>query len=112
MRGRDDILLTQAGEIGWGGNSGFHALNLAAQFAAAKIILVGYDMRLDRGLHWHGPHPKGQNNPLAKNVERWRRAIDNAAPVFEALGVPVINASPVSTLTAYPKMTLTEALAC
>ena len=112
VRERDDILLTQAGRIGWGGNSGFHALNLAAQFAASKIILVGYDMRLDQGLHWHGKHPNGQNNPLAKNIDRWRKAIDQAAPVFEALGVPVINASSASALMAYPKMTFREAMRC
>lgn len=98
------------GIIGWGGNSGFHALNLVAQFAAAKIILVGYDMRLDKGLHWHAKHEG--NNPLQKNVDRWRKSIDNASVVFDALGVPVINASPISTLLAYPKMSLQEALAC
>jgi hypothetical protein len=109
-REHDAILLTRPGEIGWGGNSGFQALNLVAQFCASKVILVGYDMRLDRGLHWHGPHPDGQNNPLAKNVERWRRAIDNAAEIFAALDVPVINTSPISALKAYPHMSLEDAL--
>lgn len=105
-------MLMEAGKIGWGGNSGFHALNLAAQFAASKVILVGYDLRLDLGLHWHGKHPNGQNNPLEKNVERWRRAIDNAAPVFDALGVPVINTSQPSALRAYRKMSFEDAMAC
>jgi hypothetical protein len=109
VRARDDMLLTRPAQIGWGGNSGFHAVNLAAQFGAAKVVLVGYDLRLDLGLHWHEKHQG--NNPMTKNVERWRRAIDNAMPVFAALGIPVINASPVSALVSYPKMTLAEALA-
>ena len=111
-RDRDDLLLTEPGIIGWGGNSGFQALNLAAQCAPAKIILVGYDLRLDRGMHWHGKHPNGQNNPMERNVERWRRAIDGAAVVFEALGIPVINASEVSALLCYPKMKFEDALSC
>lgn len=100
------------GVLGWGGNGGFHALNLAVQFGAKRIVLVGYDMRCDLGLHWHGKHPTGLNNPTPRNVERWRRVIDEAAPILAALGVTVINASPVSMLTAYPKMSLSEALEC
>lgn len=105
-------MLTEAGIIGWGGNGGFQALNLAAQFLPAKVVLVGYDMRIDLGMHWHGPHPNGQNNPMAKNIERWRRAIDGASETFAALGIPVINCSKVSALRNYPRMTFEEALGC
>lgn len=112
MRERDSVLLMEPGTIGWGGNSGFHALNLAVQFRASKIILVGYDMRIDMGLHWHGSHPRSLNNPLAKNIDRWRRAVDGAAPILYALGIKTVNVSPISTLQAYPKMSLTEALEC
>lgn len=98
------------GRVGWGGNSGFQALNLAVQFGARRIVLVGYDMRTDKGLHWHRDHPRGMNNPSARNVARWRRVTDEAAEVLRALGIEVFNASPVSALTAYRKMSLTEAL--
>lgn len=108
----DRLELLKPGTVGWGGNSGFHALNLAVQFMAGKIILVGYDMRVDHGLHWHGAHPKGMNNPKAGNVDRWRRNIDAAAETIAALGIQVINASAVSALQNYPKMTLREALEC
>lgn len=109
-RNSDAPMLSKFGVIGWGGNSGFHAVNLAAQFGVSKLILVGYDMRVDMGLHWHGKHAKGLNNPMAKNVERWRKAVDGCAPVLAALGVQTINCSPVSTLVNYPKMTLEDAL--
>jgi len=40
-------------EIGWNGNSGFSAVNLAAIFGARKIYLLGFDMALG---------PNGENN--------------------------------------------------
>lgn len=96
--------------IGWGGNSGFQAVNLAAHFGVRRIVLVGFDMQLRTGIHWHGRHGRGLNNPTRHNVERWRRVLDQAAPALAALGVEVVNVSPVSALTAYPKMSLEEAL--
>lgn len=106
----DRILLDPPGTVGDGGNSGFQALNLAVQFGASRIVLVGYDMRLDRGLHWHGPHPKGMNNPSEAHLPRWRRALNGAAQDLLDMGVEVLNASPASTLTAFPKVTLEELL--
>ena len=110
FRGTDRLLIGTFGELGWGGNSGFGALNLAVQFGAARIVLVGFDMRLDKGVHWHGLHKGGLSNPNAKNVERWRRVIDEAAPLLKALDIAVVNTSPVSALAAYPKMTFAEAI--
>lgn len=111
VRSTDRLLVGNFGEIGWGGNSGFGALNLAVQFGVRRIVLVGFDMRIDKGLHWHGPHKGGLHNPNPANVARWRRCIDEAAPVLEALGVTVVNASPVSALAAYPKVDFAEAIA-
>ncbi|GLQ36745.1 hypothetical protein GCM10007908_03650 [Rhizobium albus] len=109
-KGDDRLFLEPINTVGWGGNSGFHALNLAVQFGCSKIILVGIDASVKHGLHWHGTHPRGLNNPTSGNVERWRRAIDRAWTVIEPLGIKVINCSTISALTAYPKMTLQEAL--
>jgi hypothetical protein len=69
-------------------------------------------MRIDRGLHWHGKHEGGLNNPNNGNVKRWRNCIDGAADTLRSLGITVINASPVSALRNYPKMDLMEALTC
>ncbi|TPJ76206.1 hypothetical protein FJ422_30400 [Mesorhizobium sp. B2-6-3] len=106
----DRLVVEPVNTVGWGGNGGFHALNLAVQFGCRKIILVGYDMTIKAGIHWHGNHPHGMNNPKAGNVERWRRAVDAAWQVIEPLGIKVINCSPISALRNYPKMTLAEAL--
>lgn len=111
-RGSDAMEFKKLGTVGWGGNSGFHCYNLAVQFGCKKIIFVGYDMTVAHGEHWHGRHPKGLNNPSAGNVERWRRAVDAPAEKVAALGIKVINCSPVSRLRNYPKMSIEEALAC
>ena len=95
---------------GTGANSGFQALNLAVQFGARKIVLVGYDMTIDHGVHWHGPHERGLNNPTSHGIARWRRVLDTAAKQLDALNVKVINASAISALTAFPKMGLEQAL--
>lgn len=106
----DRLELLKTGTVGWSGNSGFHCLNLAVQMQPEKIVLVGFDMRLDHGLHWHGRHAAGLNNPTDRNVDRWRRCMDAAAETIAAMGITVINASPISALVNYPKMSLLEAL--
>lgn len=105
------VLMDRPGEVGWGGNSGFHVLNLALQFGPRKIILVGYDMRVDRGSHWHGAHPEPMHNPSEKSVGHWRRAVEGAAKVAAAHGIRVINASMDSALRRFPKLAFEEAVA-
>lgn len=104
------VLLDRPGHIGDGGNSGFQAINLAAQFGARRIVLVGFDMRLDQGVHWHGRHPPGLNNPRLTHLPDWRVRIDRAAHVLAARGIEAVNASPVSALTAFPFVPLEQAL--
>lgn len=113
----DDILVETpgviaSGSVNGGGNSGFQALNIAVQFGCKRIVLVGFDMRLDRGVHWHGRHPQGLNNPSDNLLVHWRRAFHKAAGTLADLGIEVLNASPVSTLTAFPIVSLREAIEC
>lgn len=110
-KGSDRLELTRTGRTGWGGNSGFHCLNLAVQMRPQKIILVGYDMTVAHGVHWHGPH-RGLNNPDARNVVRWRNAVDDAAAPISQMGIRVINCSRISALQNYERMSLEEAMAC
>lgn len=109
-KGVDRLLTDRPGQLGDGGNSGFQAINLAAQFGARRIVLVGFDLRRDRGLHWHGRHPAGLNNPSERNLVRWRLVIDRAAAELAAIGVDVVNASPVSMLNAFPFTPIEDAL--
>lgn len=105
------MIVQPKGEIGWGSNSGFQAVNLALQLGAGRILLCGFDCSLEKGTHFHGRHPSPLNNPRQASVDRWRGILDAQAPLFQELGVPVINCSPHSRLTAYPRRPLLEALA-
>lgn len=104
------MLFDQWGIIGWGSNSGFQAVNLAIQFGAARVVLVGFDCSLEKGTHDHGRHPPGLNNPRQSGVDKWREALDAQAPTLEAMGIEVLNASPHSRLTAYRRVPLLEAI--
>lgn len=109
------ILTDQIGKIGCGlrtggGHSGFHAINLAVQFGARRIVLVGFDMRVDNGAHWH-PHAEGTARRIdAKVMNECRAALDECATQLESAGVEVLNASAISALTAYKKVGLREAI--
>lgn len=109
-------LLDEPGFVGsgsdrGGGNSGFQTTNLVVQFGPPKrIILVGFDMRVDQGTHWHGRHKGLLNNPNERNVLLWRIGFDNLAEDFIRRGITVLNASEVSMLGAYRKVKLSEVL--
>lgn len=101
VAGVNAILTEMAGVIGSGSNSGFQAINLAVQWGVKRVVLVGFDMRLDRGSHWHGDHGAGLRNPRAELVATWVKAIDGAAKTLAGLGVDVVNATPGSALRAF-----------
>lgn len=86
------------GTIGTGGNGGFQAVNLAAQFGAAKIMLAGLDYA---GEHWHGPHAAPCWNSSQDTLRKWRDALDAEAPVLESWGIDVVNLSAQSTLKRF-----------
>jgi hypothetical protein len=109
LRRVDTIVTQPRGTIGYGGNSGFQAINLAVQFGAKRIVLVGFDLRIDLGVHWHGRHEQ-MNNPAEDSVARWARILDGVARQFRALNIQVLNASPVSVLNNYPKVDFAEAM--
>lgn len=108
----DRLELLRPGRVGWSGNSGFHSFNLAIQLGVKKILLVGFDMTLSHGLHWHGPHKQGLNNPTDRSVARWRRVLDAASPLVDAMGIKVFNTSKISALQNYRKVPFLEALEC
>lgn len=104
----DRLLFGEVGLVGAGGNSGFQALNLATQFGATAILLLGFDLQ---GGHWYGRNNwANANNPDASNFPRWRRAFEAAAPDLKKSGIDVVNASPSSTLNCFPKMSVDDAL--
>jgi hypothetical protein len=92
-----------------GKNSGFAAINLAVHLGASRIVLLGYDMRPDAtdrdhffGQHWH--HGRV---PLRMFVELF----DSLVEPLRALGIQILNATRSTALTAFPCVSLEEALA-
>lgn len=100
----NNAILAGGDAIGDGGNSGFQALNLAINWCAKRILLVGFDMTIAAGEHWHGRHPAGLNNPRQATIKRWLSAQWTTPP-----GVKIINCNPESALAAYPKMSFEDA---
>jgi hypothetical protein len=91
-----------------GRNSGYQALHLAALLGAARVLLLGFDMRqVDGRMHWHKEHPIGTPPNIFKS---WIDAFDTLKPELQRRGVEVINCSPQSALTAFPLMSLADAL--
>lgn len=94
--------------IHYGNNSGFQAVNLAILFGADPIILVGFDMREINGKrHFFGNHKAPLGERMAFSV--W---IGNFAKAAKMLGPTprIINATPGSALTCFPRMSLAEVL--
>ncbi|ULK98854.1 hypothetical protein [Bradyrhizobium sp. I71] len=98
----DRLRFDVPGLVGSGGNSGFQALNLAVQFGARRVLLIGFDMHVGDGVHWYGRNTwSGANNPGMKHLMRWRDAFTTQAAKLQRMGVEVINASPDSALRCF-----------
>lgn len=108
---RDRFLFDKVGKVGSGGNSGFQALNLVAQFGAKRIILLGFDMQGDDGAHWYGRNNWAMcNNPMQINYQRWQRSFESAAFELSKRGIEVINASRNTALKCFRVQPIETAL--
>lgn len=106
------MIFDRPGTVGGGGNSGFQAVNLAVQFGARKLLLVGFDMHDRSGVHWYGRNSWARGgNPDESCFVRWRRDFDRAAIDLEMQGVEVINVAPHSALTCFPRGTVEKTIA-
>lgn len=103
---------TRDGYVSWNANSGAAAISLAVQLGAKRIILVGFDMKLDDKdkHHWHTLYKVKGNRPTKRSLP-----FDNHLSGFEQiekdakkLGVEIINASPESAIKEFTKTTVDE----
>jgi len=91
------------------GSSGYAGLNLAYLKRAKKITLLGYDYGLLQGRHhYHNRYP--WHKPGTGQWARWAAGYESALPQLKSAGIEVINANPQSAITAFPKLSLIEAL--
>jgi hypothetical protein len=94
-----------------GQHSGYQALGLAYSAGAARVLLVGYDMRhVDGRAHWHADHDRRLRNPSDAMLRVMARQYDHAVRQLRARGVEVLNCSPCSAITAFPTARLEDVL--
>lgn len=93
-----------------GATSGTRAIYLAERLGANPVLLVGFEMHCDNGIHWHPPHNGRLRNPGENEMAVWREDIERLAPIFAGRGMRIINCTPTSALKCFPYVPLAEAL--
>jgi hypothetical protein len=93
--------------LGWNGNTGAEAINVALILGAKRVFLLGFDMRLsDTGeMNWH---PNNLDKPNTHIYERFlhqmRNLDDHLAKKFP--GQFIFNVTKDSSLNVFPKLDL------
>lgn len=92
-----------------GFSGGYQVVNLAMLAGAQRIVLLGYDMKqgVQGRNNWHNAH---RRSTPAGHYQIYRRAFRKLPPLLSALGVEVLNATPDSALTDFPKVELARLL--
>jgi hypothetical protein len=103
--------------ISWNGNTGAAGINLAVLMGAKKIYLLGFDMKLDESKyqHWHSEYKSFENR--GKFTQPKKLPFRNHLPGFNYIhknakkhGIEIINVSPDSAITEFPKVSLKDLL--
>lgn len=108
---KDAMLVDEPLKLGNGGNSGFQAINLAIQFGATDIILIGFDCHERGGVHWYGRNKwLNANNPMGTNYNRWIKGFNAIEKELRQMGLTVINSSMESEIKTWPRKPLIEVM--
>lgn len=95
-----DTFCRHPGRIHYGNNSGFAAVNLAIQFGASQIKLVGFDMQRTGGQeHFFGDHPAPLHN--GSDFAPFIRAFANASKSMPE-GVSIMQCTTETALRCFP----------
>ena len=90
------------------GNSGAACIALAVAAGAERVVMLGYDCQhTDGKTHWHGSHPKGLGD--AGSINKWPAKFRELSKDIHGKA-EVINASRVTALDMFPRMSLEECL--
>lgn len=91
--------------VAWNSNSGGACINFAVHLGVKRIILLGFDMKLDEGQnqHWHKFY-KTSEKQLASTFRRHLTGFQEMKRDLDKLGIEVINANPDSAITVFPRM--------
>jgi len=91
-----------------GHNSGANAIELIANvFKSPRILLLGFDVSVELGVHHHQDH-KNSHNPSPERCAKWHPQFRS---VKELIGsTEIINCSRFSALSIFPRMQIEEAI--
>ncbi len=94
-----------------GSCSGMRAIHLAEEMKANPILLVGFEMHVGNGVHWHEPYNNKQlRNPGKQQMIVWRMDMERLATKLADRGTHVINCTPDSAIKCFPYKPFAEAL--
>lgn len=94
-----------------GTNSGYQAINLAYHFGASRIVLLGYDMKIEGAqTHWHAGHGRPVDHFEHHVTKNMLPKFDMLVLPLQNLNVEVWNATPGSALKCWPAIDLMELL--
>lgn len=98
------------GGLRTGANSGYQAINLAVHFGVKRIVLLGYDMKVSGSwMHWNIRPERTTPIKQQTTLDSFNSYFPHLKEPLEALGVEVVNATPDSALTVWPKVPLEKA---
>lgn len=96
---------TNPEEINWNRNSGASAINLAYHLGARRVVLLGFDMKVQNGEHnWHQNHQFKPRPGVYE--ERFLPVFEHIKQDADRLGLDIINSTPDSALTLFPYVEL------
>lgn len=104
-------LESDRGGMKHGSNSGYQAIHLAYHYGATRILLLGYDMKVEGNrTHWHDEQRQAPAG-FAATIERaFLVTFPYLKEPLERAGVTVINCTPGSALKVWKYAPLEEAL--
>ena len=91
------------------GTSGYGALNIAYLKRARRILLLGFDYSHD-GAHYYPDYEWHRPPKRADCWHFWAKFYSSTKAQLDAAKVEVFNASPGSTITAFPRGTIDQGL--
>ena len=103
-------------KVSWNSNSGAAAISIAAHAGANRIILLGFDMKLNAAedKHWHTlyghPDKKDERRKRKMPFRRHLLGFPEIAKDAKRMGIEIINACPDSAIECFRKATVKELL--
>jgi hypothetical protein len=93
------------GKVVWNQSSGGAAINFAVHTGVKRIILLGFDMKLDekQNQHWH-KYYSHELNVVDNTFKKHLGAFPAIAKGLREAGIECINTNPDSAITEFPRM--------